>query len=172
MTRYTYKPLRHLAVPVLALGLSLPMVASPALAGDQEQIEVTSKSEMKRWQDKATRKLNNALRQAPGRHSVVPGNGIVQIAFRMGADGQPEQLEVHSNSADWKAERMAKYAVKRLGNISDVPVGNADGARFVANIIFAADQIQHKELKLALARSERARLAAGEAESETIVLGG
>jgi uncharacterized protein YbjQ (UPF0145 family) len=156
----------------MALGLALPLAASPAVAGEQERIEVTSQSEMKRWQKQATRKLDNALRQIPGRRSAAPANGIVQIAFRMGENGRPEQLIVHSNSADRTAVRMAKYAVRRLGDLSDVPVGNAQEKRFLANIIFAADRIQHEEFKLALATQERARLAAGEAESETIVLGG
>jgi len=172
MTYYTPIPVRLLAAPALALGLSLPLLASPAIAGDQDRIEVTSQSEMKRWQKSATRKLDNALRQAPGRRSAVPGNGIVQIAFRMGEDGRPEQLKVHSNSADWTAVWMARYAVKRLGDLSDVPVGDAQGRKFLANIIFAADRNQYDKFSLALAKSERTRLAAGEAESETIVLGG
>ncbi|QIQ87249.1 hypothetical protein [Erythrobacter sp.] len=172
MTYRTTKSLRPVAASLLALGLSLPLAASPALAGEQEQIRVTTQGEMQRWQDRATRRLDNALRQAPGRSSAVPKSGIVQIAFRMGEDGRPDGLTVHSNTADRTALRMAKYAVRRLGDLSDVPVGNAHRAQFLANIVFATDRVEHKQLMLALAQSERARLAAGEAGSDLIVLGG
>lgn len=171
MTLHVPDPLRHFAVPLVALGLALPL-ASPAFAGEPEQIEVTSQAAMEEWQKDATRKLENALRRSPGRGSLVPNNGIVQIAFRMGENGRPDDLTVHSNSANLAAAHMARYAVRRLGDLSTVPVADGRRARFLANIIFAADRVEEEKLMIVLAESERARLAAGEARSAFIALGG
>ena len=64
------------------------------------------------------------------------------------------------------------YAVRRLGDLSDVPVINPDGVRFLANIVFATSEREHDELSAQLEQSERARLASGSARSTYVALGG
>ncbi|MDJ0978216.1 MAG: hypothetical protein QNI87_06750 [Erythrobacter sp.] len=173
MTHSTIKTARRLAAPALALAATLSLAATPAMAGEDTPIEVTSHSEMKRWKSDVSKQLDRALVRAPGRVTAVPGSGIVQIAFTLGKDGRPDNLKIHSNSAGWMAERMAKHAVKRIDTIADAPVTDVSKARFLANIIFADDRAEHEELTRALAQSERTRLASGgESEDEVIVLGG
>ena len=172
MTKHTPYTRWHRSVCALAIGLAVPFVAAPALAEQEEQIEVTSQSEMKQWKGSVSKTLDSALQRAPGRVSTIPDSGIVQITFRLGDDGRAEDLRVYSNSADWSAARMAKYAVRRIDNLAEAPVSNVDDARFMANIIFADDQVQRAKLARVLAKSEKSRLAAAGAEDDVIVLGG
>lgn len=168
MNTYT----RLAMAPALALAVTIPL-ASPALAGvEHEDIVVTSRAEMKDWQANTTRTLNRALERIPRQRSENPSSGIVQLTFEMGDDGKPANIELLSNGANWTAVRTARRAVLRLGDISDVPVTNAQDARFLANIVFATSVEQKDELMAELERSERARLASGTAESEYIALGG
>lgn len=168
MNTYT----RLAIAPALALAVTIPL-ASPALAGvEHEDIVVTSRAEMKDWQANTTRTLNRALERIPRQRSENPSSGIVQLTFEMGDDGKPANIELLSSGANWTAVRTARRAVLRLGDISDVPVTNAQDARFLANIVFATSVEQKDELMAELERSERARLASGTAESEYITLGG
>ena len=66
--------------------------------------------------------------------------------------------------------RIAVRAVGRLGDISDVPVTNAQDARFLANIVFADSVEEHAELTRELEKSMSEGLAAG--YSDYIQLGG
>ena len=176
MTKVTTNPFRFLAVPAIALGLAAPLATAPAFAGEDKQdypaIEVTSKSEMQRWKKQVSRRLDQALLRTEQRQSGAPDSGIVQVTFELGANGRADNVSVYSNSADRTAARIAKQAIKRLPNLADAPVTNVREARFLANIIFADDQLEHSQLAEALAQSERARLASGADQDDVIVLGG
>lgn len=156
----------------LALAATLPL-AVPAHAGaSHEDIVVSSNAAMEEWQQQATRSLNRSLERNPLERSAQPEPGIVQITFELGDNGRPANIELHSSSSNWAAVRSARFAVRRLGDISDVPVADADKARFIANIIFADNPQQHGELLALLEQSERERLASETGESELIALGG
>lgn len=164
-------PYTRIAIaPALALAATLPF-AAPALAGaEHEDIVVTSRAEMQEWQADATRTLNRALERHPRQRNLNPSAGIVQLTFEMGDDGKPANIQTISSSTNWVSVRVARYAVNRLGDLSDVPVTNADDARFLANIIFANSPAERDELASELGRSESARIASsGEGY---IVLGG
>ncbi|MHA7820879.1 MAG: energy transducer TonB [Erythrobacter sp.] len=156
--------------PALALAATLPL-ATPAVAGEKhEDIVVTSRADLKAWQADATTRLNRALERFPRQHNSNPSSGIVRLTFEMGADGKPTNIKTVSNSTNWVSVRAARYAVRRLGDISDVPVTNVDDARFLANIIFANSFAEHDKLARELERAETARIASsGEGY---IVLGG
>lgn len=158
--------------PALALAAAVPL-ASPALAGENhEDIVVTSRADMQAWQADATRTLNRALENNPRERNASPSSGIVQLTFEMGADGKPANIELYSRTTNWTSVRAARHAVRRLGDISDVPVSNAGNARFMANLIFANSAQQRDELAAELARSQSARFAAGDEEAGYILLGG
>ena len=158
-------------VPALALAAALPF-ASASAGESGEDIVVTSPGEMEAWQASATRSLNRALEHNPMERTATPGSGIVQVTFSLGADGRPDDIELYSSSANWVSERSAMRAVRRLGDLSDVPVRNAEGAQFLANIIFADDVVEHQELAATLRKKERARLASESSERSLIALGG
>jgi hypothetical protein len=161
--------LRLTLTPALALAAMLPL-ASAAQAGERDApIVVTSPEKMKAWQADTTRTLNRAIDCAVRRDASRPAAGIVQLTFDMGADGKPENVKLLSHSSNWTGVNSAKAAVRRL-DVSEVPVTNAGSARFLANIIFASDAAQHRELAQELARAERARMAAG--GEDLILLGG
>ena len=172
MTKRTPKPLHLFAAPVLALGLALPLATSPALAGQDTQIEVTSERDMKQWKKTVSRQLDRALAPRPGNRALQPQSGIVQIAFEVDAQGKPENLKLKTNSANKSAARLAMQAVKRINNMDEAPLSDVSEARFLANIIFADTYAEREELSRTLEKSERARLASGNAEDEVIVLGG
>ena len=165
-------PLYRSALCALALGVLAPLAASPALAGDKAPIEVTSMPEMKQWQSDVSRQLDRALERAPGRYASVPDSGVVQVAFKLGEDGRPQNLKTLSNSADWAAERMAIRAVERLNRLAEAPVPNVQDRSFLANIIFADNRAQYRELARSLAQPERARIASSAAGDDFLVLGG
>ena len=158
------------AIPAIALAAMVPFAGiahADEAAGD---IIVTSQAEMAAWQKGATVSLNRSLAHSSDVRSAAISDGIVQIAFEMGADGEPTNLEVIASDANWVAERVAKRAVRRLGDISDVPVANAKDARFLANIVFADDAEEHAELMSEVKKSMAKTLASG--ESGYIVIGG
>lgn len=159
------------ALPALALAAIAPL--SLAHAGEKnDDIVVTISGQMQQWQAETTRDLNRALERNPFERSNVPGSGIVQVSFTLAADGTPEDLAIYDSSADYSAERSAMRAVRRLGDLSDVPVSNSQGAQFLANIIFADSKAEHDDLAAQLETSERARLASDTPESGYIALGG
>lgn len=156
--------------PALAFAVLTPFAA--ANAGEKsDDIVVTSSAEMQAWQADATQSLNRALQRSPVERTATPGPGIVQVTFSLGADGRPENVELYNSTADWSAERSAMFAVRRLGDISDVPVSDPAGARFIANIIFADSVAEHDDLARELTASEAARLASGSPASDFIALG-
>ncbi len=164
--------LKLAAIPIVTFAATIPM-AHAAQAGEHAgTIVVTSASEMERWQSNATRRLNRALDRDPTARSATPSPGIVQVAFTLDADGRPANVELLGNSSDRVAARSAKLAVRRMGDLSDVPVTNPDEVRFLANVIFANDRAERRELAERLAQSERARIASGGAPQAYIVLGG
>ena len=160
-----------LAMP-LALAAAVSLTAPAHAGGAFDDIVVTSPEKLKAWQDDTNRVLNRALEREPRRRNLHPSSGIVQMTFELGDDGKPDNIELQSNTANRAAARTARHALRWLGDISDVPVTNAENARFIANIIFARSVEQHQELQAELEKSERARLASGDETSEYIALGG
>ena len=158
------------AIPAIALAATVPFAGVAHADEASDGIIVTSQAEMVAWQKDTTRTLNRALETAFTPRSASVSDGIVQVTFDMGADGKPTNLEVIESSANWTAERIAVRAVGRLGDISDVPVTNAQDARFLANIVFADSVEEHAELTRELEKSMSEGLAAG--YSDYIQLGG
>ena len=156
--------------PVLALAALTPFAAAQA-EEKHDDIVVTSPSAMADWQASTTRSLDRALQRSPLERTTTPDSGIVQVTFTLGADGRPQDVAIYDSSANWAAERSALYAVRRLGDIGDVPVTNPQGVQFLANIIFADSAIERDDLARTLAASETARLASGEPASAFIALG-
>jgi len=163
---------KHLAVlPAAALAFVLP-VAAPTMAGEKsDAIVVTSKAAMKEWQVATTKKINRSLARAPIPNNSRPNNSIVQIRFNISADGKPENVELLQGNGNWAARSSARYAVRRLSGLDQVPVNNPQNAQFLANIIFASGLDSHEELKAKLKKSEAARIAASPGDT-TILLGG
>lgn len=155
--------------PAIALAAMVPFAGVAHADETDADIIVTSQAEMTAWQKDATRTINRSLAHAQTSRSATISDGIVQVTFDMGANGKPANVEVFSSNANWMAERVAKRAVHRLGDISDVPVLNADNARFLANIVFARTPEQHAELMAELKKSTSEGFAAGEGY---ILLGG
>ena len=172
MLKRDRNPLHYSALCALALGALTPLAASPAFAGDETPIEVNSKTEMKQWKSDVSRQLDRSLERFSRNGATAADAGIVQIAFKLDDEGRPAKLKVRSNSADWRAERMAMRAVKKLNRLADAPVSDALERRFLANIIFADTRAQYDELSRNLAQSERARIASSAAGDDFLVLGG
>ncbi len=165
LTKYTL-------LPAAAFAIAVPFSA-PAVAGEKsDAIVVTSMAKMKEWQAETTKDINRSLRAAPMPSSSRPNNAVVQIAFTLGADGKPDNLEVLDGNGNWAARRAASYAVRRLNDLDQVPVSNPQNAQFLANIFFASTAQDHRELKAQLKKSEAKRLAAAQGEEEYILLGG
>lgn len=164
--------LKTLAFAPAALALAALTPFAAAHAGESgDDIVVTSTGEMQAWQADTTRSLDRALQNSPFERTATPGSGIVQVSFTIGADGRPDNVELYNSTANWSADRSAMYAVRRLGDISDVPVSNPQGAQFLANIIFAQNEAEHDKLAAKLERSEATRLASGTPASTYIALG-
>lgn len=125
--------LRLTLAPALAAAALLPL-ATAAQAGDAAAVPivVTSPEKMKAWQADTTRALNRAIDRDIRRHDSRPSSGIVQLTFEMSADGTPHNVKLPSHTAKWTAVNTANAAVRRLGDISDVPVTNAPGWQRVA----------------------------------------
>ena len=166
MTNFT----KFALAPSLALAALIPL-ATPAIAGSDD-IVVTSQSEMDAWQKGATMRLNRVLARNPAERSATPGSGIVQVTFTLDEDGRPANIALHGSTAGRVAEQSAIYAVRRMGDLSDVPVANAKDAQFIANIVFANDRAERRDLFAELAQSEQTRLASGSSEAQFIALGG
>ncbi|WP_298471234.1 hypothetical protein [uncultured Erythrobacter sp.] len=164
---------KHLAVlPAAALAFAIPF-AAPALAGEKSDgIVVTSQAAMEEWQAATTARINRSLKNAPIPNNSRPNDAVVQVTFTLGADGKAEDIEVLRGNGNWAARKSATYAVRRLNDLDTVPVNNADGAQFLANIFFASSMEVHKQLKADLNKTLGAQLAAADGDSEYILLGG
>lgn len=159
-------------LPVAAFALALPF-AAPALAGEKSDgIVVTSQAKMDEWKAETTKDINRSLVNAPIPNNSRPNTAVVQIAFTLGDDGKPNNIEVLDGRGNWAARKAATYAVRRLDDLDQVPVTNAQNARFLANIFFAGTPEDYKALKTQLKKSEAQRLAAADGEDEYILLGG
>ncbi|MEL6529399.1 MAG: hypothetical protein AAFQ27_05520 [Pseudomonadota bacterium] len=159
-------------LPAAALAFTLPMSA-PAMAGEKsEGIVVRSQAALEQWQADTTSDINRSLKFARIPPSTRPNDAVVQITFTLGADGKPDNIELLNGDGNWAARKAAMYAVRRLNNLDEVPVGNAQNAQFLANIFFASSKDVHKQLAAKLAQTERTRIAAAGGENEYILLGG
>ena len=159
-------------LPAAAFALALPFSA-PAIAGEKSNdIVVTSMAKMKEWQAETTRDINRSLRQVPLPNRARPNNSVVQITFTLGADGKAENIEMLRGNGNRAARKAASYAIRRLNDLAQVPVTNAQNAQFLANIIFASTPEAHRKLKAALKKSEAKRLAASDGDEQYVLLGG
>ncbi|MEM7779490.1 MAG: hypothetical protein AAF697_03750 [Pseudomonadota bacterium] len=153
--------------PAIALAAMVPLAGAAQAGEADEQIVVTSQAAMEQWQANATRTLNSSLARPANARSASTGAGIVQVRFDMGVDGRPANIEIAHSSANRVAEHNARRAVRRLGDISDVPVTNADNAQFLANIIFAKTPEQRDELAIELQKAMAEGFAV---EGENLIL--
>lgn len=157
---------------IAAAALALPL-AAPASAGDKgAPIVVTQQQKMQQWQDDTTADLNRSLAREPISRKVRPNNAVVEVAFTLGADGKAENIRVLDGKGNWAARRVAKYAVRSLSTLGDVPVANPEGTRFLASIIFADNIETHDRLAKAAAKARAYRFAAVKEEDRPILLGG
>ena len=163
--RFKFAPAAMIAAALCALPL-----ASPAAAGEGDDIVVSSRAAMEQWQAETTASINRALLRDPASRRVPTNNAIVEVAFTLGADGQADNIRIVGGEGNWAARHAAKYAVRSLDRLGEVPVRNARGQKFVANIIFADNKETHKKLSARLENTREQRLA--EAGEDTIVLGG
>lgn len=156
--------------PALICAAALPLGASLLAEEVDAPIVVTSPEEMRTWQKSTTNRLNRALARVPQiRNGSIP-SGIVQISFTLDEDGRPTDLEVINSTTSPLARGSARQALRRIGDLSNVPVAAPREAQFLANIVFAKDQKDRRELLEGLERSEQDRIAAG--DLNYIVLGG
>ncbi len=169
-TRYTVTAAAALA---LAMPFAAPVSANPAAtATNSQEIVVKSRAAMEEWQAETTKDLNRALARVPLARKVLPNNAVVQVAFTLGEDGKPDNIEVLRGTGNWAARKTAELAVRHLDNIASVPVANPQDANFIANVIFASTPRKRDELAAALWESEARRIAASDPDRNTIVLGG
>ncbi|MEE1876603.1 energy transducer TonB [Altererythrobacter litoralis] len=152
----------------LAAALSLAAI-SPALA--DEQIVVHSQAEMDQWQADVTRNLDRRLEAAQHDTNVTPKSGIVQLRFTLDENGRAENFQTLTSSGDRSTDMVATRAVRRLGNLDDAPVANAEGQTYQANIIFADNMREHDRLQAKLAKMESAHLARSESEGKVVSFG-
>lgn len=151
----------------IALACTLP-VAAPALA--QDDVLIVSQSAMQQWQQDRTKELDRLLqsdREPFGR----PLSGIVQISFTLDENGRPTGFETVHNSAGIAAQRTARWALSQLRDLDAVPVTSADGVRFQANIIFAANERDRAAFAAELATLEETRLADAQAGTTAVAIG-
>lgn len=144
---------------------------SPALA-DEAPIYVVSQKAFEQWQDDVSSDLSRNLRNASYRQDGRIESGIVQIRFRLDEDGKPTDLSTYSNSTSTTARSIAYRAVRKLHNLDQAPVSGVRDAEFLANVIFARDELEHARLAAKLEQSEQARLASNGAEQRLVALGG
>jgi hypothetical protein len=160
------------AAAACAAAMSLPL-AAPAAAGDADDpIVVSSVKQMQEWQKDTTRELDHALARAPLGRTFLPNNAVVEVAFTLGADGRAANIEVLDGKGNQAARWAAKYAVRSLDGLDEVPVTNRKNARFLASIIFADDKADHRRLVAQRDARRAAYLASTDPEGRTILLGG
>lgn len=144
------------AIPLIAAAASLPF-AAPAIAGDEDKAIIVTK--MTDWKERANNKLNRALTRNPINRVGTPAEGIVQLGFRLDEKGRATDFKVLTNTANRPAVETAEYAVRRMGDLSDVPVANAQKALFRADIVFADDLATRNKLLAELNQKRRTQVA-------------
>ncbi len=157
---------------LLCAALTLPL-ATPA-AADESATDFVVQSEvaMTKWQKETTADLNRYLMGAPHQLGTKLKSSIVQVSFTVDERGKADNVEVVGGNGNLAAKRAARYAVRRLGNLDEVPVQQPQNAKFLANIIFADDLVQHKRLIAELERDNNPRFALVRPDETTVLLGG
>lgn len=164
--------LKKTAAALVCAALTLPL-ASPAVAGEgAPDFVVQSEAAMKTWQKETTKDLNRYLQGAPVPVGTKLRSSIVQVRFTLDERGKAKNIEVVGGDGNGTAKRVARYAVRRLGNLNEVPIRKPQSAQFLANIIFADNPEQHSQLIAQLARGESSRFALVSPDENTILLGG
>ena len=132
---------------MFASALAAAVLGSPAMARDG----AAAASEFERWSAEVQRGLEKGLRtpQPLGRPSDPVG--VVEVAFKSGADGRPADVRVLNSSGSRMLDGMARKSVRRLATLQPLPTGLPDGQIFVARILFVpadnpADEAQRHEL--------------------------
>lgn len=164
----TYNTFNNLTVRAIGAALLLSV---PAVATADHDIIVQPSPELQQWQADTSQDLTRALERGGRQYTVQrANNSIVQIAFSVGEDGRPDDVEVLEGDGNWAARRVAKRAVNRLDNLDRVPVANPGNVQFLANIIFADNGRIHKRLEERLEQMEAARMASTGPERTYIAL--
>ena len=160
------------AAAACAAALALPLAAPVAAGEKSDDIVVRSAAAMEQWQADTTRDINRSLARMPLAQKVHPNNAIVEVAFTLGDDGRADNIVVLKGDGNWAARRAAKYAVRSLDTLDEVPVRNRENARFLAQIVFADNLDTHETLTARLEKSNTARFAEAQGDDNPILLGG
>ncbi len=159
------------ALGAIAAALTLTFVA-PAFAGEPSDIVVRSDAAMTNWQESTTADLNRSLARDPIARKVRPNKSYVEVSFTLGADGKADNIAVTGGNGNWAAKRSARYAVRTLDTLDEVPVANPQGARFLASIVFADNERDYREMSALASARRTARFASIAQEDRPILLGG
>ncbi|NNC58896.1 MAG: hypothetical protein HKO05_02755 [Erythrobacter sp.] len=157
-------------VATAAVALSVTAL-SPAIAQSADEILVTPSGAMQNWRADVSRDLSRQLDQAESFAKYNPQPGIVQVRFTLDDNGRPVGMGTYRTSGSISSDRAARWAVRRLTNLDDVPVRVKPGTTFQANVIFAETPAQRDQLAKKLAWIESKRLANASAEAGVIALG-
>lgn len=159
------------ALGALAAALTMTVIA-PAFAGDTSDIVVRSDTAMNNWQQATTADLDRTLAHDRAARRFTPKTSYVEVAFTLGENGRADNVRVVGGTGDWAAKRAARYAVRKLDTLDQVPVNNPGAARFLASIVFANDIDSYREMSAIAAARRTARFAAIAPEDRPILLGG
>ncbi|MFL0354910.1 energy transducer TonB [Erythrobacter sp. GH1-10] len=143
----------------IGAAILLAVPAGALASGDGDDIIVRSQPAMDKWQAETTQDLSRYLRGGPVSSRARPNNAIVQVSFSVDEEGKPENVALFQSGGNWAANHMALRAVRRLKNLSEVPVSNPREVEFLANIIFADTDDHYERLSARLEQSESERIA-------------
>lgn len=147
------------AAAIAAAFLTIPTNSAAQKAPD-EGFVVSGIPEVRQWQDNVGRKLDNEL--AFQERIAGPGEmhtGIIQLRFRRGDDGKPQDISVYRSAASNAVKSSARHAVSRMRDLPPLPSTYAETNEVLVNIVLANSDSHLRELSRKLARWETERMA-------------
>lgn len=149
----------------LAIGLACPQFAVPAIAQEADEIVVLSSQAA--FAEDVGRQLDHNLARLD---YPVNFSGIVRISFVTSEDGAVEDIELFAGSGNFRLDRNALEATRRLHKLNSSSLGGVSGQRVLATIIFAENSRVARKLSQAASAETSEMAAAGQLAPYTVAL--
>ena len=108
------------------------------------------------WSGRVSNEIESVLQYPSFPSNQVPADGVVQVKFRCGGSGAPDQVSVFKTSGSRSLDRAAVHAVKRLKQLQPVATGMPSDQNYIAMVLFATSPEEHAR-QLAMIKKDAAR---------------
>lgn len=151
--------------------LALPVAVSARQGPRQLTVVAPTQDTIsyEKWTDRTASRLSRSIRSAASLYRDSASTGYARVQFRLGEQGEPENVALAGSSASSSINRISMRAIRSMGSLYPLPQDVRSGSKFEAWIIVANDDAERETMLTSLRAEHRVQTMA-QAEADRPVL--